>query len=205
MTDLICNECGYHYEGKHKCKRGVNNISEYCDVEAIVDIVKNAQLKEYPFEPYKRIRDRALLALLASTGLRVMEALSIEKEQIDNQNDVVVIKTVKILKRRKQPIKKDFPLFKSGIYSELTLMFLAWSERVKKGKLFNISRFMAYRIVNDSTGKWCHFFRSQRLSYLVNKIRSAAAVANIQGIAKSSTIDHYLKTDWKQFEEEMRG
>jgi len=69
--------------------------------------------------------------------------------------------------------------------------------------LFDMSRQRAWQIIKYMTGKWCHYFRSQRISFLVNKIRSTAAVAGMLGIKKSSTIDHYYKGGWNQFRTEL--
>ena len=57
-------------------KRGVNDIHEYYALAAIVDIVIKAEPLPYIYEPWKRDRDRALLAFLACTGMRISEALS---------------------------------------------------------------------------------------------------------------------------------
>ena len=186
-------------------KRGVNDIHEYYELAAIVDIVIRAKPLPYIYEPWKQDRDRALLALLACTGLRISEVLSLLVEQFSfEMDDFVEIRNVKILKRRAEPIYKDFPLPLEGILRPLTLMILGYWKTKKKGYLFDISRGRAWQIINYMTGKWCHFFRSQRISYLVNKLRSVNIVADMQGIKKSSTIDHYFKGGWKHYKDELK-
>ena len=188
-----------------KEKRGVNDIHEYYELAAIVDVVIKAKPLSYIYEPWKRDRDRALLAFLACTGMRISEALSVTVEQFRfDMPDFVEIRDVKILKRRKEPVKKDFFLPLEGILYPLTNMVIAYWKTIKKGPLWDISRGRAWQIVYYMTGKWCHFFRSQRISYLVNKLRSVTIVADMQGVKKSSTIDHYFKGDWKHYKDELK-
>lgn len=186
-------------------KRGVNDIYEYYELETMVDIVKKAKPLPYVFEPRKRDRDKALLALLTCTGLRISEALSVEVEQFNfDTADFVEIRRVKIKKRRKETTFRNFPLPKVGQLAPLTQLVMNWYSQVKKGPLFDIGRQRAWQIINDMTGKWCHFFRCQRISYLVNKFRDGTVAAKLQGIKKSSTIDHYYKGDWKFLKEELK-
>ena len=155
------------------------------------------------------IRDRALLAFLVLTGMRISEALSVTYFQYDNRrNDkFILIKNVKILKRRKEPILKEFPLPKTGMLAELTEIIQKYVKSRDwhiADPLFPIGRHQAWKIINDMTGKWPHYFRSQRISYLMNEQRiQSAAVAKMLGIKQSSTIDHYLKSSWRNYEEEL--
>jgi len=190
-----CELCGgwYEREGHHKCKSGVKDIHEYYELAAIVDIVMKAEPLKYIYEPWKRDRDRALLALLACTGMRISEALSVTVEQFDCTNkEDVYINNVKILKRRKEPIFRDFPLPLVGPLEPLTNIIMCYFVTIKKGPLWDISRGRAWQIVVFMTGKWCHFFRCHRLSYLVNKF-SGVRAAELQGVKAVSTISHYYK------------
>lgn len=187
-----------------KNKRTLKDIHRYYEAAAIVDLVRKAQTFEYVFEPKKKIRDKALLAVLAATRLRISEVLSLDKDQIEKAPDAIFIRDVRILKRRKEIVYKDFPIFYDSVYGPLAGLFWAWAELVTKGLLFPIERDRAYRIVKKMSGKWCHWFRAQGLSYLVTKLRGTRPVADIQGIKKSDTLDQYSKTTWKSYEKELR-
>ena len=187
-------------------KRGVNDIHEYYELAAIIDIVQKAK-PVYLYEPRKEKRDKALLAFLALTGMRISEVLSVTHEQLCfDMDDFIEVRNVKIKKRRKEPIYKDFPLPLEGQLKPLTDMVLDWYmlSNKKTGPLFDISRNRAWQIISGLTGKWCHFFRSQRISYLVNKFRSTVMVADLQGIKAPQTIAHYYKGGWKHVKEQLK-
>lgn len=202
--EIICDICGKAYErkGHHKCKRGVDDIADYLELRQIINLVIDAKIF-HSWLPELEIRDRALLAALALTGMRISELLSIEKARVNVSKSEVWIKDVRILKRRGKPIYKDFYMPREGVLGPLTEIFLRQVNRVKKGPVFDIGRCQAWRIINNATGKWCHYFRSQRISYLVNKFRSTVIVGDMQGIKKSDTIDHYFKGGQKHFTEEL--
>ena len=187
-----------------KSKRGVNDITEFLEVAHIVNLVKNAKTIPYILDTEtKTRRDRALLSCLALTGLRVSEVLSIDVNQFEDTPKTVWIKNVKILKRRAEHITRPFALPKQGIFSDLSMLILEHKDTIKKGKLFDINRASAWRIITYMTGFWCHYFRSQRISHLVNKFRSTVMVADFQGIKAPATISHYYKGDTRRHEQEL--
>jgi len=196
----------YHREGHHKCKRGVTDIAEYLELKQLINFVLNCQSIPYVLNcNLKALRDRALLSLFVLTGLRISEILSLRRYQFCfDMLDFIEIRNVKILKRRKEPIFKDFGLPKEGTLAPLTMLVLEHFETSKRAALFDINRTTAWRIVKHMTGKWCHYFRSQRLSYLVNKFRSTVIVADMQGIKSPATIAHYYKGGWKHHKEELK-
>jgi integrase len=193
-------------------KRGVADIAEFIELTTLIKHLTLA--KAWPYKSdieEKTARDKALLAFLAETGLRISEALSVDRSQVKLNLDAefIIVKDVKIMKRRKEHIVKDFPLPKTGVLKPLTKMVLTWYhwptiKHKDKGPLFNLGRYRAWQLIRHMTGKWCHFFRSQRISFLVNKIRSTTAVAAMMGIKQSSTIDHYYKGGWNQYRDDLK-
>ena len=206
-----CELCKGEYfrEGHHKCKKGVNDIVDYLELEQIIHMITDAQPIPYTLcAVQNRRRDYALLSFLALTGMRVSEALSIWKRQVNLEDSGwVEIRNVKILKRRKEPILKDFGIPREGVLKPLTDLFLAHYSTLKGNnmRVFNINRTTAWRITMFMTGKWCHFFRSQRISFLVNRFRSTVIASDMQGIKSPSTIAHYYKGGWSHFKEDLKG
>ncbi len=202
-----CNQCDckeFVYHGPEEVKSGVGNIAKFIKARQIVDMVRDAPSFTYVLDVDKKsLRDRALLALLALTGLRISEALSIDVNQFENTETSYWITNVKILKRREEHILQDFILPKKGIFGYLTALVMEHKATKKKGKLFDINRVTAWRIINHMTGFWCHYFRSQRLSHLVNKFRSTVMVSDMQGIKSPATISHYYKGDTRRNEKEL--
>jgi len=199
---FTCDLCGKEYKDRHKCKRGVNDIADYLELRQIINLVLDAEVCYY-WQPSLAVRDMGLLAALALTGMRISELLSVEKARVDVQKEAVWIRNVKILKRRKEPVYKDFFMPREGVLAPLTDLFIKHLDQVKKGRVFDISRGRAWQIVKASTGKWCHFFRSQRLSFLVNKFRSTVIVGDMQGIKKPDTVAHYFKGGADHYQKEL--
>ncbi len=196
-------------------KRGVSSITAFVDAAQLVKNVVNLKAG---------IRDKALLSMLILTGLRISEILSITRDQIRQQEDLdfVVIHDIQISKRwirkydedhnlisrTREPILRDVPLPKNGFFQPLTeyvLRHLQTRPHSASVKLFNISRQRAWQITNALTGKWNHYFRSMRISHLINERNmSSVAVAKLLGVKESSTIDHYSKSEWKDHRDKLQ-
>lgn len=209
-THKNCDCKAYKYSGEEKTKRGVEDITTFVEVANIIQKVKNAKSINYSTNEYeKQLRDRALLSVLAMMGCRISELLSVTHGQLNfhRYRDFIVVEDVKILKRRKEPIRKNFPLPKTGVLKPLTDIFQRYLRSRKwrpEDRLFDLGRHRAWEIVKAMTGKWCHYFRSQRISYLINEksIRSVA-VAKMLGIKKVETIAHYDKSEWEDYRERL--
>lgn len=188
-------------------KRGVADIKDYVELRNLITMVLNATPIPYINAPEKQIRDKALLAFIAATGMRISEALSVSKNNFDLTHDrgFIIIRNVRILKRRKEVIIKDFVLPKTGILKPLTDLVMKHYHLYGYSRipLFDMTRQRAWQIIVGMTGKWCHYFRSQRLSYLVNSIRSTTRVCKMLGIRKPETLLHYDKGGWQQHRKEL--
>lgn len=163
------------------------------------------EAKPIPYQldkEFKTTRDRALLAILAMLGQRISEILSIKRNQFNfDDPEFIVIEQIRVLKRRKEPIYVDRPLPRDHVLTELILKHYNQT-RGKDRQLFDLSRYRAWQIVRYMTGKWCHFFRSQHISHLINEERlREGEVAKDLGIKKVETIMHYHKSSWKDHKE----
>jgi len=200
-------------DGKREQRRRLKDIKRFTQPEEIYKVISEAPAWNYKRnrEVYEK-RDRALVALLYLLGCRVNEVLKLRKSQFDFEGKYpyfVVIHDFEISKRKEKTIKakgipkKDFPLPLVGKLAPFTDMVVEYYN-CSEEEMFKIGRQRAWAIVKHMTGKWCHYFRSQRLSYLVNLLRSSTITAKIMGIENSMTIDHYYKTEWEEHEEALR-
>lgn len=162
-------------------------------------------------QDYYLKRDRAFLSLMFLSGLRVSEVLRIREDQFDLESDLefVIVRDVQISKRKVRTIQRegvpkiDVALPLSGELSLFTKLVLDYLSVCESERLFTFGPARALVITKATTGKWNHYFRSQRLSHLINLIRSTDATAKIVGIKNPGTIAHYYKGTWREFREEL--
>ena len=187
--------------------RGKDDIAEYLNPEQI--FVKYIHgMRVYPYERAagkKALRDKALVAALYTTGLRIAELLSVTKGQIEETEDFLIFKQVPIGKRRgKYNLDKALP--KKGRLFPFTAIVIQYVKTVrgKDTPIFDIAHAHAYRIVNQATGVWAHYFRHQHISYLLNELRlSTVNVAKLTGHKDIRTLEGYSHATWKDFTEQL--
>lgn len=164
------------------------------------------------------IRDKGLMSFVYMMSCRINEALQVEKSQFNFETDpeFIVVRDFKISKRTLRIIAREgiprisFGLPIVGPLKRFTEIFLEWfylSEKNRENPLVfpGIGRYRAWQIIKHHTGKWCHWFRAQRLSYLVNEIRSDTATAKMLGIKNPRTISHYYQGEWKDHKDALKG
>lgn len=203
----------YWLEGKREKRRRLKDIKRFIRPDVVYEMIVDGRLWPYlTNKPFYEKRDKALLALLYLTTGRINEVLKITKGQFDFEADpeFVVIKDFEISKRKEATIKRegvpkvDLPLPKVGTLSKFTDLVLDYYE-ISSEEMFRIGRVRAWAIVKYMTGKWCHFFRSQKLSYLVNLFHSALVTSKIVGIKNPQTIAHYYKTAWEEHRDKLKS
>lgn len=183
------------------------DIKRYLSPQEIFELINNS--KEWDYKTLKElyvIRDKALISVLYLTGGRISEVLKLVFEQLDfSVPDFIIIKDMEISKRRKGSYKPklNFPLPLKGDLGKITNFFIGYYNivKTKEGRIFPISRFRAHAIIKNNTGLWCHYFRSQWLSFRVNKLKSALITAQLMGITNPQTLMHYYKTMWEEHKE----
>ena len=191
-----------------KYRRTLRDIERFRSPEQVLEIIENGKPWPYKRTPkYYRARDRALTSFIYLMGCRVGESLKVNRDQIDlkEDSDFILVKDFQISKRKEKTLKAegipriDFGLPRSGSFSPFTNMVLKWIELspyVTKKLFPGIGRITAWRRIEHLTGKWPHWFRAQRLSYLMNLIKSETIVAKMLGIKNPGTITHYYKGEW---------
>lgn len=199
-------------KGKREKRRRLKDIKRFVEPNTIYNIIIEGESWPYTSEQaeYYKKRDRALLSLLYLTAGRINEILSLNKSQFDfSDSEFIVIKDFVISKRKKKTIQRmgkpkiDLPLPKVGQFAKFTQLVMEYYE-ISPKQLFKIGRKRAWAIVKHMTGKWCHYFRSQKLSYLVNESRSALITSKIVGIKNPGTLSHYYKTEWQEHRELLK-
>lgn len=194
-----------------EAKRTLRYIKESISPDKIFELIQNG--KRWPYKTKQEFyekRDKALLALIYLSGGRVNEVLRVEKKQFGfSDEDFILIHEFRISKRKERTIEKEgiprivVPLPRTDKFKKFTDLILDYYE-VAPEHLFKIGRKRAWAIIKHMTGKWCHYFRSQRLSYLVNRLRSATVASKIVGIKNPQTITHYYKGTWEEYREELK-
>jgi len=198
------------------------DIKKYLNPKEMYELINNSKRWNYKtlIDLYTS-RDKALMSVLYLTGCRIGEVLNLRLDQLDFESfeKFIVIKALGISKRKAQKIfnkqtgeliriipadipRIDFPLPRKNIFGKFTNLFLDYYNKLDKSDLtervFPISRKRAWQIINHSTGLWCHYFRSQRLSFTINKVRSAIITAQMVGIKNPNTLRHYYHTAWEE-------
>ena len=195
-------------------RRTLRSIERYVEPERILQMIEEGRPWPYRRNPeYYITRDKGLMAFIYMMGCRINEAGKVLKDQIDFEDPdyprFIVVKDFKISKRKKKTIRAegipriDFGLPRSGRFSPFTDLFLEWYDLTPGPEIFKISRVRSWQIIEHHTGKWCHWFRSQRFSWMINRLRSVVIVANMFGVKNPATIMHYYKGSWAEHRDEI--
>ena len=102
-----------------------------------------------------------------------------------------------------ETVLNEVPIKKHGVYEPLVEIILEYLDTIKGGKLFTFGRSRAWQIVTALTGKWCHYYRSQKISHLVNTLKGAGEAAGKIMKVEPGTISHYYKTAWRDHKDEF--
>ena len=195
-------------------RRTLKHIDRYVEPKSILKMIIDG--RPYPYKrnaDYYLTRDKGLMAFIYLMACRINEAGKVEKDQFDFADPrypgFIMVKDFKISKRKKKTIQRegipriDFGLPISGRFAPFTELIMEWYDLNPGPYLFRIGRTRAWQIIEHHTGKWCHWFRSQRFSWMVNRLRSVVIVARMFGVKNPQTIMHYYKGSWAEFRDEI--
>jgi integrase len=181
----------------------------------LLDMIKS---KSWPYKINKEFyecRDRALISLLYLTCGRISEVLSLSKKQFvfDEEPDFVVIRNMIVVKRKRKAkrkrrsIRDEVPLPRAGLLAPFTQFVVEYLSLLsdQEAKLFRFGRHRAWQIVQFTTGKWCHYFRSQGESWYGKIFSNIFALKDFVGVVDASTLGDYVKTDWKDYRDRILG
>ena len=187
-------------------KRTVRSIDQYLTPEEIyfrfIEFDKPESMSDKTY-----LRYQALIALVYSSGLRISDVIRLKRSQFNFKADreFVIVENVAVNKRRKDPIKIEIPLPRVGVFKPFTDVIIQhYKKRRGKELMFPLTRSGAYKAIRKATGKWCHYFRSQDFSYMVNTVRNVFAVARMKGVKNPQSLEPYYRSTWKDHRESLK-
>jgi integrase/recombinase XerC len=178
-----------------KISKPLPRAVEFSDIKKIIEKLENFHKNRWEVE-----RDQAILFLVYGCGLRISEALSLNKIALQNQTNLVI--TGKGKKQRMVPL---IPLIKNKIDNYLTQcpfkikpqqpIFLtknnkAYSRRNFAGLILNIRR--ALNLSEDITP---HAFRHSFATSLLQENVDLRTIQELLGHESLSTTQRYTKVD----------
>lgn len=194
-----------------KTKRSVEMVESFCGWDYLLKLVEKCRCE----------RDRALISALFETGGRVSEVLQLRKDNFVVQNPFLVVKAMPVLKRYKKigeykdkdgktrwrtEGKIAYRTFPIHMKEPLCKPLLDYIIKIEEGKLFNIGRIQAYRIVRRlDKNIFPHWFRAQRASQLALEygfnIHELIDFFNWKSL---QTATHYSRMGWKGLANKMK-
>lgn len=206
--------------GPVESRRANVNIQHRLRPDEVYELIAVKTLSYKTTPEFYHSRDRALLSLLYLTAGRITEVLLLNKSQFDFESDTdfIIIRDMQVVKRRKETIYKhgtplrEVPLALKGQLSPFTQLVLDYLDRVQDDAMLfpsnkrsrsHISRQRAWQIVYGITGKWCHYFRSQAESHYGRVFKDVIALADFVRVVNVQTLAEYVKTDWKDYRQEL--
>jgi integrase/recombinase XerD len=153
-----------------KSLRKVNTV-KYLDYELVMGVINEID----------NLRDRMLLTFLLNTGLRITEAISIKKGQVDISSSTI---TVVWLKKRK---KQDRVIPVNDKLKAVLVYYLAGLN--KEDRLFDISRQRAYDVCKRWLGVSPHVLRH---SFAVHYRKSGGRLEDLSALLGHSSLQMTL-------------
>ena len=119
----------------------------------------------------RTLKSKALASFIYLTGVRVSEALTVRAGQIqtvkEHGDDYLMITSLPISKRRSKEAYRNIPIkmeFDEG-FAKLLIGYASNFE--DDDKIFNLTRYGVYHILNNQLGIYPHLLRHYRCSHLV--------------------------------------
>ena len=193
-------------------RRTLEDITEFLRPSQIYRLVI---AKTWPYKTrmdFYNARDRALMALLYLTCGRITEALSLKKSQfvMDEDPGFIIITNMIVVKRKKKqrkapPIRAEVPLPKEGPLAKFTKLVVEYLNVLPgDARLFEFKRRRAWQIVKYTTGKWCHYFRSQGESWY-GKIYDVFGLKEFVKVTSIETLGDYVQAPWRRYRNRLLG
>lgn len=127
----------------------------------------------------KKLRDRIFIKFLFMTGVRISEAVSVKKQDIYFEDDIIKIKWLKN-KRKKE--ERTIPLHKD--LREILLIYT--SPMNKQDKLFDFSDTRGYQITQKYLGTNPHTLRH---SFAVHFLKNGGRITDLKELLGHSNLN----------------
>lgn len=192
-------------------RRTLKDIVYYPTPEEIYAKLKTSPGWTYSHDvEYYEVRDKALVAVIYLLGLRVSEAVRLEKSQFlipekAGLNDRIIVRGIILSKSRKQgQPRKDksrpegwLPL--TGERVPLTRLVLDYLVVSREERLFKFGRKRAWQIVTALVQDTCHWLRAYCENYLYEKWNfDLLAVADYVKVSPR-TLQHYIRRRFESY------
>lgn len=179
-------------------------------IKELIEIVSQVEWPYKTMKHYFWMRDKALLALLFLTGLRVSEALTIKQKQTRIFENKILIVNVQTLKHGKLRDEIDLP--KIGSLAPLTAYVEEWLQTVEEPEHYifprgaankflwktPLGRYRAFWIVKSQTGKFPHWARAVCATIYGKVIfHDAFDLKEFMGWRRLDSSSPYVQTNWK--------
>jgi integrase len=199
-------------------KRATKDIPIFLDDKLYGNLVDIIDSLEWDYKSSFRAafhkRDKALVALLILTGVRISEALRLKRKQFRIYKDYILLVNVETLKHGK--LRKEIVLPKHGSLAPFTAIFEAWlneiPEKEEEAYMFPVgtikgfhleqalTRYRANRIIKKTTGKFPHWFRAVCENLYGKKVfnNNAYKLKDFMGLVNLASTDPYVQADWTE-------
>lgn len=203
-----------------KSKRATTDEPIYLDAKFFEELRALILKIKWPYKSQLAdkltLRDRALVAFLILTGLRISEAIQVKRKQIREYENRVEVLNLKTLKHNNLRARVMFP--KIGAFKPFTFIFLDWLKEVQDPEAFlfprwtpagfkydkAINRHRAYQTV-ALTGKFPHWFRAVCETVYGKKIfkNDAWKLKQFMGLRTLEATSYYVQGSWEENEKDV--
>ena len=182
-----------------KLSKAIPKAIDKIDIDSITDLIA-----EFSKEDWLQKRDLALLTLIYGCGLRISEALSITKEHLNNENQVIII-TGKGNKQRLVPI---LPIVSNRINDYLAALphkinnnqpiFLGLRGKKYQAAMFEKLMQKIREFLNLPDNITPHSLRHSFATHLLENGGDLRTIQELLGHSSLSTTQRYTKIDKKR-------
>jgi site-specific recombinase XerD len=205
-------------EDRKKPHRATSEIPIILDERFYRDLEQTILKVQWPYKSvYKDIfvmRDRALVAFLIATGLRISEALAVKIEQFRDYPKKLVLFNVPTLKNGK--VRKEIWITKQGSMEETTKFFINWYTLLKQNNqasyMFpsgcanglvwknHLSSSRAHWIIKTTTDLFPHWFRAVCETYMAKEIfdNDAYKLCGYMGLKRLDSTLPYVQAPYEK-------
>lgn len=199
-------------------KRKTKDIPIFLDESLYRNLEELIQSVEWPYKSEHReqlvSRDKALVALLILSGLRVSEALKLKRKQFRIYQEQILLVNVETVKHGHT--RAEIILPKRGNLARFTTIFEQWLRQIPETNEENfifpaassasiifekpLSRYRVHNIIKTLTGKFPHWFRAVCENIYGKKVfrNNAYKLKDFMGLVNLESTTPYIQAAWEE-------